>query len=278
MKDFLSHWLKQVVGARSSAVVRKEADALEAPSLEPSINWQAELLLELNIQAGQQGVAAEPGFKRYSSAQGFKPGSVPEDFESYRALLHHVFDPARQRLAHAVAQEPLCLAAFDGWRPGNLQGNLNILYLLFEKLSSLIGPIYRFHPAPLGYAPGLGDASGQYDGKFRRIMLSERLLQDPIEECFATIIHEQIHKLQHEMILRLDFPSHQPLSLEERALAYYWVREQPRVKHFYTRAWNDIKEGRGDAAYRRIGKEYHAFDTEEYVVSHLARQRGHAGK
>ena len=91
----------------------------------------------------------------------------------------------------------------------------------------------------------------------------------PVDELFATIIHEQVHKLQHEMTMRLDHPSAHPLTLPERSLVYYWVREEPRVAHYYSRAWNDIKEGRGDAAYRRIGKEYHAFDTEETVVALL---------
>jgi hypothetical protein len=249
-----------------------EPEAMDAP-----INWMAEMAREM---AFEQGATARPfgqsapAERRFSSGVGFEPGMVPSDFDSYRALLHEVFDPAKRRLGAALANEPYCRAAFDGWRPGRTKENLNILYVVFERVSATMGTIYRFHPAPLGYSPGMGDAIGQYSSRNVRIMLSERLLHDRVEELFATVIHEQIHKLQHEMTLRLDFATSHPLSLPERSLVYYWVREEPRVSHYYTRAWNDIKEGRGDAVYRRIGKEYHAFDTEEAVVAQLKRAFG----
>ncbi|MFN3431002.1 MAG: hypothetical protein ACK46X_13740, partial [Candidatus Sericytochromatia bacterium] len=223
----------------------------ELPVPEPGdapIDWMAEMAREMAFEQGATarpfGQAA-PAERRYSSAAGFEPGMVPPDFDSYRALLHEVFDPARRRLGDVLANEPYCRAAFDGWRPGRTRENLNILYTVFERVSATMGTIYRFHPAPLGYSPGMGDAIGQYNRRHVRVMLSERLLHDRVEELFATVIHEQIHKLQHEMTLRLDFATSHPLSLPERSLAYYWVREEPRVSHYYTRAWNDIKEGRG---------------------------------
>lgn len=274
MKDFFRRWLAK---APAASLPPPQQAPDEAPEPEGPINWMAEMAKEMAFEAGVARPFAQlpPATERqFSSSRGFDPGTVPADFEAYRALLHQVMDPAKARLAAALAREPYCRAAFDAWRPGRHRENLNILYAVFEPVSATMGAIYRFRPAPLGYSPGMGDAIGQYNRQYVRIMLSERLLDDPVEELFATIIHEQTHKLQHEMALRLDFASTFPLSLSERSLVYYWEREEGRLRHYYTRAWNDIKEGRGDAAYRRIGKEYHAFDTEETVVAHLKRSFG----
>lgn len=287
MKDFFERWRRK---ARPSAPAPapQADDWLEAVQMGPTepgvpeappdapIDWMAELAREMAFEQGMQHAFAQPpaAARQFSSARGFEPGMVPPDFETYQALLHQVFDGPKQRLATALAQEPYVRSAFDAWHPGRKQQNLNILYAVYERVSASMGTIYRFHPAPLGYEPAMGDAVGQYNRKHVRIMLSERLLVDPVEELFATIIHEQIHKLQHEMTMRLEFASSHPLTLAERSLVYYWVREEPRVRHYYTRAWNDIKEGRGDAAYRRIGKEYHAFDTEETVVAYLKQAFG----
>lgn len=281
MMDFFERWRRK---ARPSAPAPApqddddwlEANLPEAPSEAP-INWMAEMARELAFEQGVQHAFGQPPAapaRQFSSAKGYEPGMVPPDFETYKALLHQLFDGPKQRLAATLAQEPYVRSAFEAWHPGRKQQNLNILYAVFERVSASMGAIYRFHPAPLGYEAAMGDAVGQYNRKHVRIMLSERLLFDPVEELFATVIHEQIHKLQHEMTMRLEFASSHPLTLAERSLVYYWVREEPRVRHYYTRAWNDIKEGRGDAAYRRIGKEYHAFDTEETVVAHLKQAFG----
>jgi hypothetical protein len=275
MKDFLKRWL----GAPPPAAPLESAPpADEAPTpADAPINWMAEMAREMAFESGAARPFGQPQpapERQYSSAKGFDPGTVPPDFAHYQVLLHQVMDPPKQRLAAFLAEEPYCRAAFDAWRPGHHPENLNILHTVFKRVSATMGAVYRFRPAPLGYNPGMGDAIGQYDRRHVRIMLSERLLDDPVEELFATIIHEQVHKLQHEMTLRLDFASIHPLSLNERSLVYYWQREEGRLRHYYTRAWNDIKEGRGDAVYRRIGKEYHAFDTEEMVVAHLKRTFG----
>lgn len=276
MKDFLKRWL----GAPPPAAPPDAApppDEETASASDAPINWMAEMAREMAFESGAARAFGQPAVapeRQYSSGKGFDPGTVPPDFEHYQPLLHRVMDPPKQRLATLLAGEPYCRAAFDAWRPGHHAENLNILHTVFKRVSTTMGAVYRFRPAPLGYNPGMGDAIGQYDRRHVRVMLSARLLDDPVEELFATIIHEQVHKLQHEMTLRLDFASIHPLSLDERSLVYYWLREEDRLRHYYTRAWNDIKEGRGDAAYRRIGKEYHAFDTEETVVAHLKRTFG----
>ncbi|HEY9722569.1 MAG TPA: hypothetical protein V6D47_11160 [Oscillatoriaceae cyanobacterium] len=242
------------------------------PEEVPEIDWMAEYLRELGLsQSGGAFGQPSPVRKEYSSAVGFEPGMVPPDFETYQALLHRVFDPPKRKLCAQAAAQPMFRAAFEAWNSGDRQANLNILYEVYGKLSSLLGAIYRFHPAPLGYDPKIGNFLGLYVLDSRRIVLSERLLALPPGEMFDLIVHEQIHKLQHEMDLRLRHPSKFPLSLEERSLALYWQREAPRISAMYARGLNDISQGRHDANYRRIGIEYHAYDTGEAVADHLAR-------
>lgn len=245
----------------------------EPPLDEPAaIDWLAEYKRELGFaEPGGAFGRPAPVHKAYSSAAGFEPGMVPEDFETYRALVHCVFDAPKRRLCAQAVAQPMFRAAFEVWHPARREGNLNVLYEVYGKLAQLMGAIYRFHPAPLGYDPQIADFHGLYLRDRRRIVLSERLLAYPPEEMFDTIVHEQIHKLQHEMTLRLRFPSQFPLSLEERSLALYWEREQPRIAALYARGIHDARTGRGDANYRRIGVEYHAYDTGEALAAALVQ-------
>lgn len=264
MKDFL----QRLFGGAPSEPPASPPHAPREPEA-PSLDWKAEMAFELGLAANASAPpparpvsASVAGPKQYSRAAGFKPEMVPADLDSYRALMHRVFDPPKARLARALAAEPRIEAAWRVWRPGDEAANLNVLHEVFERTSRLMGEIYRFHPAPLGYDPAMdASAVGEYSHVHRRVMLSRRLLHDPVTELFATVVHEQIHKLQHEMTLRLDFPSPWPLSLEERALAYYWIRERPKQVVGYSRS----------PAYRDLGVEAHAFDTEEFVVAALRR-------
>lgn len=185
----------------------------------------------------------------------------PDNFEAYRALLHQVFDPAKHRLAKAAAREPALFDAFCRWRPGAGEANLVLLQAAFDRLSALMGEIYGFSPARLGRTSDLRGNVGLYahPGVVR---MAEQLLDGPLGEAFDTIVHEQIHCLQHALSEALAEPSARALTRMEARLAAYWLREEPRAQTFYGRAITAELL----PAYRRLGKEYHAFDTAEYVT------------
>lgn len=185
----------------------------------------------------------------------------PDNFEAYRALLHQVFDPAKHRLAKAAAREPALFDAFCRWRPGAGAANLALLQAAFDRLSFLMGETYGFAPARLAHGSDLRGNVGLYahPGVVR---MAEQLLDGPVGEAFDTIVHEQIHCLQHALSEALAEPSGRALTRNEARLAAYWLREEPRAQAFYGRAITaDLLP-----AYRRLGKEYHAFDTAEYVT------------
>lgn len=190
----------------------------------------------------------------------------PAGFEGYQRLLHRVFDPARRRLAEEAAYEPVLAEAYARWRPGAFEANMRLFYPAFERLSTLMGMIYGFAPARLGTSEDMRGNLGQYDYK-GAVVIAERLLDEPVGEVFDTIVHEQIHRLQHRMTEGLTPRGRRRLSEDEARLALYWEREEPLAQAFYRR---DI-EPADMPAYRRLGKEYHAFDTGEYVSAHLLR-------
>lgn len=200
---------------------------------------------------------------------GFRPEMVPADFAGYRKLLHDVFDPPTQRFAQELVAQPYCRAAFDAWKAGDVRANMNVVYELFDRIGPLMGGIFGFEPVGLGYEANMDGMWGLYVPAQRKIMLAEVLLKQHVREVFATIVHEQVHALQHDLQRRLYRPA--PMTHGQRALAYYWQREDRVIRGLYAKAMADLAAGKGDAAYRRIAKEYHAFETEEFVVRKLMR-------
>jgi hypothetical protein len=199
----------------------------------------------------------------------FRPEMVPASFQAYRALLHDVFDPPTRRFAEELCQQPYCRAAIDAWQPGAVRANMNVVYELFDRIGPLMGRVFGFEAVGLGYEANMDGMWGLYVPAQRKIMLAEVLLQQQVREVFATIVHEQVHALQHDIQRRVF--RRQPMTHAERALAYYWIREDRVIRRLYAKALADLAAGKGDGAYRRIAKEYHAFETEEFVVRRLMR-------
>ena len=196
--------------------------------------------------------------------------STPSDFERYRRLVHHVFDPAKRQLAEEAAREPALKAAYARWRQGDDARNLALFYPTFDRLSALMGLIYGFRPARLGQCPDMHGNYGAYDYR-GAVHVAERILDLPIADVVDTIVHEQLHCLQHHMTEGLGAHGRRRMTADEVRLARYWLEEEPRAQAFYARA-NSGRPLSPDEhlAYRQLGKEYHAYDTAEYVARRLA--------
>lgn len=212
-------------------------------------------------------LAAEAPPRGVPDLTGCRP---PDTFEAYRALLHQVFDPAKHRLARAAAHEPALFDAFRRWRPGEREANLGLLHPVYDRLSALMGDIYGFRPARLGHGSDMRGNLGLYDHQ-GVVRIAEQLLLGPVGEVFDTIVHEQVHCLQHALSEALAEPARRALSPMEARLAAYWLCEEPRAQAFYGRAITAELL----PAYRRLGKEYHAFDTAEYVTHFVLGSYGH---
>jgi hypothetical protein len=207
--------------------------------------------------------------KAWSVADGFDPKMVPATPEAYQRLLHKVQDPSRDRLAAAIAREPYIRAGFQAWEDAGDEGRTNIVHEVFPRVSQTTGEILRFHPAPLGHGEPMVGCGAYYSEHHRRVMISTDILRYAFEDALSLVVHEQVHKLQHELSLRTHWPSKFPLSLKERVLVAYWVREEPKYRAEAAAAL--AKGGAGDAAYRRIAREYHAYDVGDRVAAAAAR-------
>jgi hypothetical protein len=246
----LKKWRQWLTGASPSTL----PDELDWLSGHPGFGLRP---AQVDIETSRQPPPEWPDYRRLEP---------PPDFEGYRRLLHRVFDSARQRLATEAAREPVLVETYMRWRPGAEASNMRLFYPAFERLSTLMGMIYGFAPARLGYSADMRGSFGQYDHK-GVVLFAERLLDEPVGEVFDTIVHEQIHRLQHRMTEALTPRGRRRMTDDEARLALYWEREEPLAQAFYRQPPEDADM----PAYRRLGKEYHAFDTGEYVSAQLLR-------
>lgn len=229
------------------ATVQARASAHEPPAAPDALDWAL----------GSPAFGLRPD-DRAPDFVGLRP---PASFEAYRVLVHQAFDPAKHALANAAAREGALFEAFRRWRPGELEANRALFHPVYDRLSALMGDIYRFEPARLGHGSDLRGNLGLYDQR-GLVAIAEQLLKEPIGEVFDTIVHEQMHRFQHTLTLGLSAPGGRALTGQEARLAAYWLLEEPLAQSFYGRAITPELL----PAYRRLGKEYHAFDTAEYVT------------
>lgn len=248
-----------------------------------ALTWQDELLAEYTRgdpararARGRHLGASAPmlpkGFRAdlvRPNPEGFEADKVPKNDAEYRQLLHRVFDPHKRELARQMMKVPVFQGAYDIWDHEGDAAKTHVMWELFDRINALMGPIYQFRPAAMGYMPNLRGAMGMYVEEKRQVMLGASLLRMPVQETFATIIHEQIHKLQYEMMWRLDHPGVKALTLDERYLVYYWIRCELNGRR--ERAYHDLYVNGKVALYRALPIEYHAFDTEESIIPLLNR-------
>ena len=169
---------------------------------------------------------------------GWRPGQRPPDQEAYRALLTWTWRPELEALALAIMREPLFAYAARRWRPGvrgtrwwedagALASNLEILNVLYDRLSALMATYWDFDPAPLAHVPNMGgNFLGLYFPHAQVIAVSTRLLGAPLFEVVDTIAHEQTHALQGRLLRAPQLAA----DGYEASLVAYWAHELPRLR------------------------------------------------
>lgn len=233
-------------------------------------DWMSELLFEQtlsgSITPGEeiQPSRTDPGFSQAELVSGFTGLKIPTSFEEYKALLAKTYDPKKRELAFIILEQPALRMALSLWDARHPQKNRNLAAELVRFVSTLMGKVYGFVPAAALFKdlpPGL---RGQQDSYANRIYLSPNLLRLSARDFLDTVIHEQIHRLQAELIGRLVLSKGgKPLTLDERALAMYWKAEEPKYRSILSAGW----ELKGDTMkrYQELGQEYHSFDTGTFV-------------
>lgn len=199
---------------------------------------------------------------------GFVGSRLPRSFEEYRDLLARTYDPMKRDLALKILEQPalrMALSMWDGRQLTN-QHNKNLANEIIRFVSLLMGKVYDFNPAGVIIRDLPSGLLGQQDSQANRVYLSPVLLRGRAREFLDTIVHEQIHRLQAELMFRLNLSKKgKVLTPEERALAMYWKMEEPKYRSVTANGW----ELKGDAMkrYRELGQEYHAFETANWVAA-----------
>lgn len=216
----------------------ENVSAQEPPSPSLPLNWVAPHV--------QQGTAM---FGRY----GYAPGAKPPSLLALKALYEAVYFPCLAPLPSRVLSDTALFGAIELWRPQAGQDNLLPLHLIFRQLSSLLSDAFAFQTAPLGRVDRHRTLGGYYDHQEQAIFLSSALFQSHAAAVVNTIVHEQMHRLQHLLIQRLLYAPRK-LALAERSLATYWHSE------------GTAQPGEDFAAYRYNGREYHADQTAKEFI------------
>jgi len=173
-----------------------------------------------------------------------------------KALYEAVYQPCLAPLPSRILADTALFGAIDTWQPQKGNDNLLPMHLIFRQLSALLSDAFAFQPAPLGRVDRHRTLGGYYDHQEQAIFLSTSLFQSHAAAVVNTIMHEQMHRLQHLLIQRLLYAPRK-LSAAERSLATYWHSE------------GTAQPGEDFAAYRYNGREYHADQMAKALIGGL---------
>ncbi len=235
----------------------------------------AELLFENSVVAGPDPVvgqdhgdlAASPRPSRSQLQGGYVGEEPPKTFAAYRALMSELFDHKRARLVQLLQKEPVFTSAIPEWNPKRSSGNANIARELTPYVVKGMEAAYEFGSAPIEFVSAAGFL-GTYDMKHHKIQITPALFSQPLKEFLDTLVHEEIHALQTEMLLMLNVQKKgKVLSPPERAIAQYWRNEEPKYRSALAAGSGMSPETK--RRYRMIGQEYHAWTTGHFVGSRM---------
>lgn len=227
-------------------------------------------LLREEVYNPLDGVDLQTDTFRFSGSRPVSGPAVPDDFEEYKTKLLRHFAPLDEALVERLFGEKLLVSAYKGWNPKDPRSNLLIAQRSFDILARAMGDTYRFAPATLAFGATYRDnAVGLflYGKGWEKVVLSKVLLTRPFTSLLEVMVHEQIHRLQHSLICRLNQVLENPLPKEVHSLVLYWLRDEPNRVKGYEEARRRPREAR--AILRRIAIEYHAYERSEYVIRKL---------
>lgn len=241
----------------------------------PGRSWMAELLFEQSFAAeASASMAAESrkddaapggGFTRGQLLDGYIGEEPPRTVIEYRALLAELFDRKRAKVVELLKKEPVFSSAITEWAPKRSTTNANIARELTPYVVKAMEQVYDFSAPPIEYVPASGFL-GTYDMKAHKIQITPVLFTQPLKEFVDTLVHEEIHALQAEMMLMLNTQMRgKTLSPPERAIARYWKNEEPKYRSALAAGSQMSPDTK--RRYRLIGQEFHAWSTGHFIAT-----------
>lgn len=261
-------------GIQHPEPLREPGKALRGNPSKKGRSWMAELLFEQTVVAGRApqfgsldvgsgGGATGP--TRSQLLDGYVGGEPPRDWTGYRELQAELFDAKRSLLVRLLSAEPVFAGAVREWTPKSTTANANISRLLVPYVVTAMEKVYEFGAPPIIFSPAAGFL-GTYDMRHHKITLTPLLFARPLKEFVDTLVHEEIHALQAEMMLMLNAQKKgRALIPAERAIAQYWKNEEPKYRSALAAGSQMSPQTR--RRYMMIGQEFHAWTTGHYVAS-----------
>lgn len=238
-------------------------------------SWLSELLFEHKVggQFSEFRVEAErstgpvPVATQADLQSGFVGAEPPKTFTAYKQLVSDLFDAKRQRLVDKLMAQPVFEAARNEWNPRHSTTNANIARELVPYVVQAMQEVYEFSAPPIHFT-NAGGFLGTYDMRHHKITLTPQLFGRPAREFVDTLVHEEIHALQADMMLMLNVQKKgRVLTPPERSIAQYWKNEEPKYRSAMAAGSNMSPETK--RRYQMIGQEYHAWTTGHYVASRI---------
>lgn len=190
------------------------------------------------------------------------PGLAVPCGEPFLQLLDYVYGPRNEALLQCFAREPLFAYAQTKWKAARKgapwwldhagrEGNQELLDHLYDRIAALMGTYYDFAPAPMVHMPKMyPGALGVYMPPHHVMAICGRLLQAPLAEAIDTIVHEQTHAMQYQLMFAELRGEGSVVDVYERSLVRRWLREQAEIREipYMSRAIEIHAHARGAAA------------------------------
>ena len=240
---------------------------------QPDSNWLSELLFEHKVGGQFDNFRIEPersAAPTASTSRGDLVGAFvgqepPKTLAAYRQLLSELFDARRDRVVRQLQAQPVFKVARVEWNPRQTSTNANIARELVPYVVNAMQAAYEFSAPSIEFSPAAGFL-GTYDIKHHKITLTPQLFGKPLKEFLDTLVHEEIHAFQADVMLMLNVQRKgRVLSPAERAIAQYWKNEEPKYRSALAAGSSMSPETR--RRYQMIGQEYHAWSTGHFVAT-----------
>ena len=193
------------------------------------------------------------------------PENAPIEIYGANKPLSELFDARRDRVVRQLQAQPVFKVARVEWNPRQTSTNANIARELVPYVVNAMQAAYEFSAPSIEFSPAAGFL-GTYDIKHHKITLTPQLFGKPLKEFLDTLVHEEIHAFQADVMLMLNVQRKgRVLSPAERAIAQYWKNEEPKYRSALAAGSSMSPETR--RRYQMIGQEYHAWSTGHFVAT-----------
>lgn len=240
-------------------------------------SWLEELFFEqtFNLPAEEDALpldmplpVSESPFDR-AQLQGNAPNLPALQQPAMRRAFYRKFFASRiDRLVAKIEAEPIYASAFELWNPRDPATNRNVGREIARYLTIHTSQVFAFTLAPITFVATPKGMAGEFQPMRNEVEIELGTLRGRLRDFIHTVLHEQMHSYQTELISRLAVTG-RPLSAEERVLAEFFrhaLETYPTLSEEALRKNPEFRQ-----RYLTNGLEEHANYVAERVVERVLR-------